>query len=274
MKIEPFPWLRDYLVDMDELYTELTLETIENKIFGSYYQKLENYKEIFVLDARNKVLFKADPGMGKTTLGKKIGYDWARGVFSMFSMIFFVFLKFVKPRASIEKVIIQQNPELEGLNVTQAKLRACFENFGNRCLIIFDGLDEHGLGQNEDVLKIIRNQKLLGCGIAVSSRPHSIREVQQYFPTIVQVDGFTKEEARKFVSKFLPNENEIEKIMAFKPSDSRESFPFHKCPILLSFLSMLVKEKGIDLSDTNILVGDLYLQMVQSMYKKFRNRKL
>ena len=182
--------------------------------------------------------------MGKTTLGKKVGYDWAMETFKRFSIIFFVSLKFAKPGESIENIIIKQNPELEGLNVTEAKLRACFEKFGSRCLIIFDGLDEHGLGQNEDVLRIIRNQKLLGCGIAVSSRPHSIREVQQYFPTIIQVDGFTEEEARKFVSKFLTDKNVIEKIMAFKPIDSRESFPVHRCPILLSLLCFTVEEKG------------------------------
>ena len=191
----------------------------------------------------------------------------------MFSMIFFVFLKFVKPGEPIENVIIQQNPELEGLNVTPTKLRACFEKFGSRCLIIFDGLDEHGQGHNEDVLKIIRGQKLLKCGIIVSSRPHSVRGVQQYFPTIVNVDGFTEDEARKFVSKFLTDKNEIEKIIRFKPSDLRESFPVHKSPILLSFLCILTREKGIEFLDKSLTIGDLYLRMVQSLYKTFTIKK-
>ena len=34
MKIEPFPWLRDYYVDMNKLYTELILEKIENEVLG------------------------------------------------------------------------------------------------------------------------------------------------------------------------------------------------------------------------------------------------
>ena len=273
MKIEPFPWLRDYYVDMNKLYTELTLEKIENDVYGVNGRTLKGYEEMFDAEGRDKILMKGDPGMGKTTLGKKVGYDWAKGVFKEFTLIFFVYLKFVKPGETIEKVIIQQNPELEGLNVTPAKLRACFEKFGKKCLIILDGLDEHGLGQNEDVLKIIRNQKLLGCGIAVSSRPHSIREVQHYFTSIVSVDGFTEEEAKKFVSKFSSNKTEIKKIMAFRPSDSREGFPVHKCPILLSFLCVLAREGKVDLSDTNVHVGALYLHMVQSLYKIFTIRK-
>ena len=159
-----------------------------------------------------------------------------------FSIVFFVALKFVKPGDPIEKVITQQNPELEGLQISQRKLRQLLNKFSDRILIIFDGLDEHGLGQNEDVLKIIKNQKLLDCRIVVSSRPHSINEVKEHFPTIVRVDGFTEKEAAKFVSKFFVDQNKVDQILQFKPSDSRENFPIHKCPILLSFLCLLVKE--------------------------------
>ena len=97
MKIEPFPWLRDYLVDMTKLYTELTLEKIENEVVGESIQGLRGYEEMFNSNGRNKILIKGDPGMGKTTLGKKIGWDWARGAYRLYSIVFFVFLKFVEP---------------------------------------------------------------------------------------------------------------------------------------------------------------------------------
>ena len=107
-----------------------------------------------------KILIKAAPGMGKTTLGKKVTRDWARGVYKKFSIVFFVALKLVKPGDPIEAVIIQQHPELEGLQISQQKLKELLNRYHNRILIILDGLDEHGLGQNEDVLKMIKNQKI------------------------------------------------------------------------------------------------------------------
>ena len=55
---------------------------------------------------REKILLKADPGMGKTSLGKKIGWDWAIKKFQAFSVVFFVFLKLVKPGDLLENVII------------------------------------------------------------------------------------------------------------------------------------------------------------------------
>ena len=277
MKIEPFPWFKGYLINMDELYTELTLEKVEMKLLGEERRRLRGYQEIFDCNQSNpnnkKVLMKADPGMGKTTLGQKMSWDWARGHFKKFSMIFFVALKLVKPGDPIEKVIMQQNPELEGLGVSQQKLKALLNRYSSKILIILDGLDEHGLGQNGDVLKMIRNQKLLGCPILISSRPNSTWEIEKYFPTIVRVEGFTEEEAKKFVSNFFTDENKIEQIMEFRPSDSREDFPVHKCPILLSILCFLVNKKEVDLSDTDITMGDLYFKMVKCLHKKYAINK-
>ena len=275
--MEPFPWFEGYLINMDELYTELTLEKVEMKLLVEEREKLNRYREMFHCNQSNpnnrKILMKADPGMGKTTLGKKMASDWATGVFKDFSIIFFVSLKLVNPNDLIENAIILQNPELEGLGVSQQKLKALLNRFSDRILIILDGLDEHGLGQNGDVLKMIKNQKLLGCPILISSRPHSTWQIEKYFPTIVKVEGFTEQEAKKFVSNFFADENKIEQIMRFKPSDSREDFPVHKCPILLSILCFLVNKKEVDLSDTNITIGDLYFKMVKCLYKKYAIKK-
>ena len=43
MKIEVAPWIREYVVDMNELYTELTLEKAEYTLDGEQCQVLESY---------------------------------------------------------------------------------------------------------------------------------------------------------------------------------------------------------------------------------------
>ena len=269
MKIEPFPWLWDYYVDMNKLYTELILEKIENEVLGTSKRRLKDYEGMFDSNGRDKILIKGDPGMGKTTLLKKVGWDWARGLFKMFSTVFFVFLKFVHPGECIEDVILKQNPELEGLGISTKKIRRILDRFGNRCLLILDGLDEHGLGQNVDVVKIIRDQKLLDCGIIVSSRPHSTREIELHFPVVVGVEGFDRNQAKRFASNFFKDENHIQQVMKFRPSDSREQFPIQQCPILLSFFCFLVAEQEIDLSNRTISIGDIYIRLVKCLYKKY-----
>ena len=109
MKIEVASWIKDYVVDMEELYTELALEKIHNKATGQHENRLHSYQELFdkreskervdapdfpqqkslpVKTSRKddhissskeakskKILMKADPGMGKTTQCKKISWD-------------------------------------------------------------------------------------------------------------------------------------------------------------------------------------------------------
>ena len=53
MKIEPFPWLQDYLIDMDELYTELTLKKLNNTRFGVTGKTLGNYVDMFEEDSQS-----------------------------------------------------------------------------------------------------------------------------------------------------------------------------------------------------------------------------
>ena len=82
MKIEVAPWIKDYVTEMDDLYTDLTMEKINNKSIGGRDSKIYDYKDFFAeqkdkkrktLPCRNpeedsdgeRILLKGDPGMGK-----------------------------------------------------------------------------------------------------------------------------------------------------------------------------------------------------------------
>ena len=185
------------------MYSELSLEKIENKPTGLWGQRLDGCTDMFK-ESRyekfrvKKILLKSDPGMGKTTFSKKIGWDWARKIFELFKVVFVVFLKLVRPEEAIENVILSQYPALEGLGVSEQKLRFFLENYGKDLLLILDGLDEHALGENKEVVKIIRGQKLFYCNVLLISRPHTTQAIERYFRTVVSVKGFTHHEAKKF----------------------------------------------------------------------------
>ena len=372
MKIEVAPWIQDYVVDMEELYTELALEKVHCSLQEEETNIVDDYRELFdkcaakrsisntnlstpedewednynfQYDLRNssgedskclcfgksisrqiqrakkktkfskkrkgnsfvsemlpetdvktrqmkikskkaplkvvstqsdtgeKILAKGDPGMGKTTWSKKVAWDWAKGLFQTFSLVFFVFLKLVKPGSTIENIIIEQNLYMKGLKISDKRLENIIETFGNRCLLILDGLDEHALGMNRDVLRIIRGERHLSCNILVSSRPHSTKQIEKYFPVILRVEGFTYNKAEQFASKILSDKKSIEAVLSFNPQDFSNDVPIHKCPILLSFLCLLVREDALDLSTTGMHVGEIYLRMVRCLYKKFTIRK-
>ena len=112
-----------------------------------------------VVKQGKRLLIKGNPGMGKTTFVKKVAYGWSKGIVKIFYLVFVVFLNLVKLGDTIENVIIQQNPVLQGLQISSEMLKTILEIYGNRCLLILDGLDEHALGQNHDVLKVIKRPK-------------------------------------------------------------------------------------------------------------------
>ena len=275
MKIEVAPWIRDYVVAMQYLYCELILERLAYKPLGKERTPIDSYKDLIVDSAPvpNKILAKGDPGMGKTTWAKKIAWDWANKRFCKVSLVLFVFLKSVHPDDSLEKVLLQQIPELVGLGVTQDKIESVLEHFGRRCLLICDGLDELSMGSNEDVLKIFRHQKYLNCNILVTSRHHSTAEIQGYCDTVVSVEGFTRSEARKFASQIVRDEILVEQILDFNPAGSKQEVALYKCPILLSFMCMLVREEEMDLSNKTMPTGEIYTRMIRCLYKKFTIRR-
>ena len=117
MRIEVAPWIKDYVVDMDEVYAELTFGETKRTINGEKSQSIQNIQAVFdsncsktKLNGKHgnrltgkqrtdenqligkKILCKRDPGMGETIVGKKAGWNWAKGFFKTFQIVFFVFL--------------------------------------------------------------------------------------------------------------------------------------------------------------------------------------
>ena len=139
-------------------------------------------------------------------------------------------------------------------------------------MLILDGLDEHALGQNQDVIKIIEGRKYLFCSIIVTSRPHSTRDIEKYLATIVSAEGFTYPEAEKFASRILPDRQKIDQVLTFNPVSGRDR-GLHSVPILLSFMCLLFREDDIDLISKATNFGEIYTRMVRCLYKKFTIRK-
>ena len=277
MKIEVAPWIKDYLVEMEELYCELILEEVAYKLSKMKMKRtiVENYQVLFARHTKvpNKILAKGDPGMGKTTWSKKIAYDWAKKKFNNVSIVLLVYLKLVNPDDSLENAMIEQIPELEGLRVSPSKLESFIEHFGERCLLILDGLDEHAFGSNKDVLKVLQHRKYLNCNILVTSRPHITAQIRGCCQTVVSVEGFTRSEARKFAFTIVSDEKAVDQILDFNPTGGEQEVLLHKCPILLSFMCILVRENAVDLTNKSMPTGEIYTKMIQCLYKKFTIRR-
>ena len=207
--------------NMETLYTELKIEKTEDTPAGPKNTSIADYNNLFK-DAteeskpkQKRVLGKRDPGIGKTTLGKKATWDWAKGIFTASSLVFFVSLKPIQPGHTIENMIIQQTPVMAGLNVTQEKLKQILDLFGSKILIIMDGYDELSSKnkENKDLSKVFQGKKYPQCSILLTSRPHSVSNIQGHFEIVVNIRGFTKDLAHKFASFALKDPNQVDSVL-------------------------------------------------------------
>ena len=283
IKLPMAPWVKTHQVSMDDLYTDVSLQQTVNTPTGEDNVPMENYQDLFVeketideqqqIDPkkktrRKKILVKGEGGTGKSSLSKKIAYDWAKGVFTAVSVVFLVSLKLIRPGETIENIIIQQHAPLRAYRVTEKKLNYLIESFGNRCVIILDGFDENIINGNSDILEFFQGRKLLYCNVMMTSRPHSTQNVEKYFNFFVTIQGFSTTSAEQFVSKCLNDEEKIEAVLKL----SNESFisqSSHSNPMLLLFTSILVKFNELDLTERVVPVGEIFTRIVRSIYRKY-----
>ena len=106
--------------------------TLSEKVFTAIFSFLFNtYKN------RQTILIRGNPGVGKSTLLKKVAWHWAAENFRSFRVVLFATLKLLCSNDTIEDIMIQQNDILRD-EITPEKLRSILEKFGTRCLLIFD----------------------------------------------------------------------------------------------------------------------------------------
>ena len=188
-------------------------------------------------------------------------------------------MKLVQPGDVLENVIFQHNPVLEGLGMTDQRLKNILETFGQRCLIILDGFDEYtdvsGNKEHIDTIKMLKGQKLLRCNVLLTSRPHCISNVEQHFQTVIRINGFSTENAEEFTGKILKDTHKVRPVLEIECfMSNRYLFEGqHKCPILLPFVCFLVNEEEIDISRKDPTLGEIYTRLVRCLYRKFTFRK-
>ena len=212
-----------------------------------------------------RILVKADPGMGKTTLSRKIAWDWAMGILNDFTIVFLVTVKLIKPGQSIEDAIIAQTPPLRGIGITPKILKRFLNEYGGNCLLILDGYDEHSLGKNNKIDEIIETKNLFRCNVIVTSRPHVAASIEPAL-VVVRLLGFSKVNAHSFTENLLPNKEQQQKAAV---KFARGYSIAHICPMILLFTCILMKDAELE---NGISILDIFFRLLRCVFRKYVER--
>ena len=210
--IVPIPWCDELSFQIDDIFTRLKLVEKEKTRGITTTKEVTNMTGIFTPHKGCKqpliVLIEGEPGMGKTTYCQKLVFDWAskqcRDLDESFPRIdVLLFLRCRGIQSTIWDAIEDQILAVEIRREEKEMFFQFLKENPSKVLLVLDGLDEADPQKLEMYLKLIQKKQLPGCYIVLTSRHEAESIVRPYTDTLLEIVGFTTDDAKCFIRKYF-----------------------------------------------------------------------
>lgn len=149
------------------------------------------------------VLIQGSPGIGKTTFCQKLCYNWAKvqpADVGLPKCELVLLLKCRDINCDLWEAIDDQLlPPNIGTEEREQFFQYIRKNQSN-VLLVLDGLDELPSNKMPVLSEIIQGRDLPDCNILATSRDMDGQKVKNSFGTLLEIQGFTEEDARNFIT--------------------------------------------------------------------------
>ena len=224
-------------------------------------------------ESRLTILMDGAPGVGKTTITRKLCIDWANG--DILQEYFLVISVLREIKVNHEGLVHETNILYGDNQALKESVMKYIKNFcGSNILFIFDGFDQLSYEQrkligNTLIVKLIKGDTFFRSSVIVTSRPYASKSLRDFQRVNhhVEVLGFTEEQISDCVHQNLCKENGEKLIQNLQERLDVKSLCY--IPLNCRIVLFVYKHNRNELPDT---LTQLYEIFILHTIKHFADR--
>ncbi len=212
--------------------------------------------------------------MGKTTYCQKLVYDWATGkqeeedCFPRFETV--LLLRCRDMKSDLWDAIDDQLLPRDVTEDVKEKFFNFIRDNQSDVLLVLDGLDEVPAKKLPMFSEIIQGRVLPKSHLVATARHEAGKKVRIQCETLLEIKGFTEDDAEKFIVKYFKNMENLRKELLLKLKHDTNLKTVAVNPLNVALLCLVCEERQGAFPDNK---SQLFLEMVQCILRRYRKKE-